>query len=247
MSIRRLLLLLILISSIIQIADAATIHGTVYSWETLEPLPKAIIIINTTPEQRIVSEDGTYSITLPPGSYVLKAFYYKQGELKLYAEENITIHEEGDYILDIILFPPLPELSNVEEVEEIEFPTLEEPKDNGFPTQIAIAITAIVVIIGAGFFLKKQKEGKPVEQPEREYAQVDREVPADIGELPDDLREILEILKSEGGRITQKELRRRLGYSEAKMSLIIADLERRGLVEKIKKGRGNIIFLKELD
>ncbi|MEM4156105.1 MAG: MarR family transcriptional regulator, partial [Archaeoglobaceae archaeon] len=62
--------------------------------------------------------------------------------------------------------------------------------------------------------------------------------------LPEDLRKVLEVIKTEGGRITQKELRRKLGYSEAKISLIIADLERRGLVEKVKKGRGNIIFLK---
>jgi len=106
-------LLLTLVISVIlsvQVSSAATIHGTVYSWETLEPLPKAVIIINTTPEQRIVSEDGSYSITLPPGSYVLKAFYYKQGELKLYAEENVTIQEEGDYVLDLILFPPLTDI-----------------------------------------------------------------------------------------------------------------------------------------
>ncbi len=63
--------------------------------------------------------------------------------------------------------------------------------------------------------------------------------------MPEDLRRAVEIIKKEGGRITQKELRKRLGYSEAKVSLIIADLERRGIVEKVKKGRGNIIFLKE--
>ncbi len=244
MNIKRLLLLLIILSSIVQIADAATIHGTVYSWETLEPLPKTIIIINTTPEQRIVSEDGTYSITLPPGSYVLKAFYYKHGELKLYAEENITIHEEGDYVLDIILFPPLTELSKVEDVEDIEFPPLEEQKENSFPVQTVVVIAAIALVgIGAGLFIKRRKGVVVVRQPVYGEPEVEQKVSAE--ELPDDLKEVLEILKNEGGRITQKELRKRLGYSEAKMSLIIADLERRGLIEKIKKGRGNIIFLKD--
>ncbi len=65
-----------------------------------------------------------------------------------------------------------------------------------------------------------------------------------VEELPEDLKEVLDVIKQSGGRITQKELRKKLGYSEAKMSLIIADLERRGLIEKIKKGRGNVIFLK---
>ncbi len=62
--------------------------------------------------------------------------------------------------------------------------------------------------------------------------------------LPEDLKAVIEVIKANGGRITQKELRKRLGFSEAKMSLIIADLERRGVIEKVKKGRGNVIFLK---
>ena len=33
--------------------------------------------------------------------------------------------------------------------------------------------------------------------------------------------------------------------SEAKISLMIAELEHKGLVEKIKKGRGNIVVLKK--
>jgi uncharacterized membrane protein len=183
---------------------------------------------------------------------VLKAFYYKQGELKLYAEENITIHEEGDYILDIILFPPLTEISKVEKMEDIEFPTFEEQKENGFPIQI-MAVLVVVGIIVAGLFIIRRRsvriaepqrvveQQKIAEQPEKEETHIDEAQ----AEIPDDLKEVLEILKKEGGRITQKELRRRLGYSEAKMSLIIADLERRGFVEKVKKGRGNTIFLKE--
>ncbi|MGM0771995.1 MAG: helix-turn-helix transcriptional regulator, partial [Halobacteriota archaeon] len=35
----------------------------------------------------------------------------------------------------------------------------------------------------------------------------------------------------------------KLSYSEAKVSLIVSDLENRGLVEKFKKGRGNIIII----
>jgi uncharacterized membrane protein len=64
-------------------------------------------------------------------------------------------------------------------------------------------------------------------------------------ELPDDLAMILDILRKMGGRATQKELREKLGWSEAKLSLALTDLERRGLIEKYKKGRGNVVFLKE--
>ena len=42
-----------------------------------------------------------------------------------------------------------------------------------------------------------------------------------------------------------KELRKEMLYlSEAKVSLIVTELEHKGLVEKIKKGRGNVLILK---
>jgi uncharacterized membrane protein len=34
-----------------------------------------------------------------------------------------------------------------------------------------------------------------------------------------------------------------LPYSEAKVSLIVSDLESRGIIKKIKKGRGNILII----
>ena len=55
---------------------------------------------------------------------------------------------------------------------------------------------------------------------------------------------VLEIIKKEGGRMNQKDLRKLFPYSEAKISLVIAELESKGKIEKIKKGRGNIIVLK---
>ncbi len=45
-----------------------------------------------------------------------------------------------------------------------------------------------------------------------------------------------------GGRVTQKELRGEMKCSEAKVSLMLDDLEDRGYIKKIKKGRSNIII-----
>jgi hypothetical protein len=61
--------------------------------------------------------------------------------------------------------------------------------------------------------------------------------------LPQDCREVIAIMEKNGGRITQLDLRKALPYSEAKVSLIVSDLENRGLVKKIKKGRGNVLIL----
>lgn len=61
--------------------------------------------------------------------------------------------------------------------------------------------------------------------------------------LPADLREVIDIIRSQGGQISQKDLRSRLKYSEVKVSLMLADLEKRKRIKKLKRGRENIVFL----
>jgi uncharacterized membrane protein len=56
---------------------------------------------------------------------------------------------------------------------------------------------------------------------------------------------VLEIIKKHGGRTTQKDIRKELPLSEGKISLMITELEHQGKIEKIKKGRGNIIIMKK--
>ncbi|MBR9690675.1 winged helix-turn-helix transcriptional regulator, partial [Candidatus Woesearchaeota archaeon] len=58
-----------------------------------------------------------------------------------------------------------------------------------------------------------------------------------------DLEKIILIIKKHGKRITQKELRKEIPLSEAKISLMISELEDEGKIKRIKKGRGNIIVL----
>ncbi len=69
--------------------------------------------------------------------------------------------------------------------------------------------------------------------------------PADLRELPlpYDLREVLDMIRGHRGRITQKDLRSRLEYSEVKVSLLLSELEKRGLIKKFKHGRENIVTL----
>jgi len=57
---------------------------------------------------------------------------------------------------------------------------------------------------------------------------------------------VVDALKRCGNRLTQKELREKVTFGEAKTSLVVAELEEAGIVKKIKQGRGNIIVLKKL-
>lgn len=64
-----------------------------------------------------------------------------------------------------------------------------------------------------------------------------------ISPLSTDLRETLDVIRGHRGRISQKDLRNKLEYSEVKVSLLLSDLEKRGLIKKLKRGRENIVIL----
>lgn len=80
---------------------------------------------------------------------------------------------------------------------------------------------------------------EPVENSELETATL-KKLP-----LSTDLREVLDVIRGRKGRITQKDLRNRMDYSEVKVSLLLSELEKRGLIKKFKNGRENIVVLIE--
>ncbi len=61
------------------------------------------------------------------------------------------------------------------------------------------------------------------------------------------VKEVIEFIESQGGSTTQKDIRKKFTSSEAKISLVITELAHKDRIEKIKKGRGNIIVLKSGD
>ncbi|HEC56585.1 MAG TPA: hypothetical protein ENI32_01675 [Candidatus Syntrophoarchaeum butanivorans] len=237
----RVSLLLILVPALITITippaaseEYCTISGVAYDYLTLEPLPKTIIEVNTTPPQVYVSASGEYTLSLPPGTYHLIARHYENNVLEYQAEENITVRDGGDYRLDIIMLPAIeddllfdePDISDLDSI-------MREDKVVPF-RDLIIPILALLILI-PGLILLMKLRGRR-ENAEESKAGHDKPLPAD-------LLEIVEILRKNDGRMTQKDLRRVLPYSEAKISLMITDLEDRGIVKRIKKGRGNVIIL----
>lgn len=220
--------------------NMAKVHGTVYDWFTLEPLKNSIVEVNTTPEQTDVAPDGNYSFNLPPGDYTITASYWQDDVLLYYAEENLTIlGTGGDYVVDLIAFPTFEENEFPEDNELIpEIPKTQDTWGTWLVLAAVVAVGAAAVV--AFYYLKirprkKQAPAKPAEAAP----------PIRVVSLPDDLQEVMGKIRESDGRINQLELRKKLPYSEAKVSLMLADLESRGLIRKIKKGRGNIIISKE--
>ncbi|MBU2637472.1 MAG: hypothetical protein KJ955_00710 [Nanoarchaeota archaeon] len=227
---RKSLLIIVLLLLCINIAYAAELHGTIYNSQ-LELQKDVIVEINTEPKQSIVSKDGAYSFNVPEGEYALKAAHYYGSEIDLKAEESVSVSADGSYTLDIILFDALDE---EEMLEDFDFASgLEE---NGSVWYLGVAFLAVLFI---AIILALHFAGKKVKKVQQHIEDAMR-----LGKNPDkDLEKIIQIIKSEGGRTTQLEIRKHIPLSEAKISLMIAELEHKGIVKKIKKGRGNIIIL----
>ncbi len=209
---------------LVNFVNAATIYGTIYDL-SLEKVSNARVEINTVPNQFMIAQNGTYSFNVPNGFYTIKAQLLQKNTIIASAQENITISQDGNYVLDLILFPDLE--------EGIENPDLDVDEElisrNNKILLIGFLILFILGILAGVIYYKKtrKKETK------------------DAIAAEDDLEQIIKIIKKEGGRLTQKEIRKQIPLSEAKISLMIAELEHKGIIQKIKKGRGNIIILKK--
>lgn len=243
---RRFFLLILIISGIIASAQAAKVYGTIYEWSDLEtPLKNTIVEVNSTPSQYVVSTTGAYSFNLSHGDYLIKAKYYRNNILEYAVEDEIRIDHEGDFIHDLLLFPPTE--SEYEYLGDINLTGDLELKSDY--NQIYYIITTIIGFAALLIlYWVKKKKNKPIEKSPGETTEIPHEIPpenitkTESTELPEDVCEIYELILKKGGRVTQKELRKEVKYGEAKVSLMIADMENRGLIKKIKKGRANIII-----
>jgi LPXTG-motif cell wall-anchored protein len=249
---RQFVLLIVLITSLILNAQAAKVYGTIYEWSDFDnPLKNAIVEIeeNHTRLQYKISGDGTYSFDISPGNYIIKAKYYNNNILDFSGEEKLQIDKPDESRnLDILLFPPTD--SEYEYLGDINLTGEIDANESGSTDYIIIMFAGLFILLIILFYIRKRKkkpvitdESEPTPEPPGNKIGRDEKNNTELHtELPDDLKELYEIILKKGGRITQKDLRKEVIYGEAKVSLMIADLEDRGLIKKIKRGRSNIII-----
>jgi uncharacterized membrane protein len=113
---------------------------------------------------------------------------------------------------------------------------------------IPALLIAALVAIGVYLYLKRSDGGMTVavHHDDHEDAVTDGVTTVSMGsdeELTHSLDGIITFIKREGGRTTQKDIRKAFPLSEAKISLMVSDLEEQGKIKKIRKGRGNVIVL----
>ena len=80
----RLLLVCVILASAI---SGARIQGAIYD-HNLEPIKKAIVTINSTPEQSYLSQYGGYHFVVDPGSYELTVTFTRNQITKEIARDT---------------------------------------------------------------------------------------------------------------------------------------------------------------
>ncbi len=207
--------------------------------------------VNTVPQQKLLSKDGNYAFEISPGTYNLTA-----QKIGLSVTESVEIVKEGEYVLDVFLLPDLGGDDDLWADWEADYSPDELTQTNYRYWLVGIGVFVLVITGIILWWFKKGKK-KPVhvvkkeveeeaeKHPEVKETKTTSELKQELAAEPGYLDETIAIIKRYGGRIYQKELRKEMMHlSESKISLILTELEHKGKIEKIKKGRGNAIILK---
>ncbi|HLD04585.1 MAG TPA: hypothetical protein VJG90_02590 [Candidatus Nanoarchaeia archaeon] len=213
--------ILLVFLALLPLSSALTIQGVVYNFE-LNPT-HAIVEINTTPHQVMVAKNGTYRFNVPPGSYHLHA---RHAQNSAEAEEEILTQQEGKYTVDLILFPQVDEDLVLEENDDLN--DLENVLPDASKPTWPYWLIGLALLLFLLYFIRKPKTSKEIQH-----------LP-----ISEELHAFLTFIEQQGGRTTQKNIRKQFNYSEAKISLMLDELEAKRMIQRIKKGRGNIIVKK---
>jgi len=222
--------------------SAATIQGAIYN-SNLNIETNVLLEVNTTPAQKYLSRNGQYSFNLPNGIYQLTA---TKGLLK--TTEEVIIQEDGIFLYDLFLLPSLDDEEELWQDTNQQYFNENDLDETDIPWWSWVIGGLIAAYAIVRFYRARKKYGplgvfrKRIKDDAKKSVE---EHKAELAREPGYIEKTIEIINKHDGRISQKELRKELAYlSEAKVSLIITELEHKGKVEKIKKGRSNVIILK---
>jgi uncharacterized membrane protein len=229
------LVIIILLSSL---ATAATLKGSIYN-SNLEIEKDVLVEING---QKYLSKNGNFQFELELGEYTLTA-------RKRLVSTSEEIKVTGTTVFDIFLLDDFSDEDDLWKDTEENFFTEDDVEENGYALWRYILGGLILLALGIRFFLMRKKFGslrKFKKHHKLERRKTLKQHQKEIDNEPGYIDRALGIIKKHDGRIHQKTLRKEmLDISESKVSLILTELEHKGRIERIKKGRGNVIILKE--
>src|SRR3989344_2274616 len=245
MKLKQNLIWIFVLLMLVSQANATTLSGSLYDLN-LEKLNDVIVRIG---DEQYISKNGDYRFDLELGKYTVIAAQFDENQVLIKSsKETINIEEDKNYYLDLILIESFDEESNLFSVlDNLEFSV--EGNNNSW---LLWLLLSIIVLGGLVFIISYKRIHKRIQQSkeesEKRISEVKSEAKLELKttkNLDKSLKDVVEFIVQEGGRTTQTEIRYKFPSSEAKISLMITELEHKGIVKRIKKGRGNVIVLEE--
>lgn len=239
---------LLVILSLLALGSAVTatqISGKAFEWYSLEPLSKVIVDINSQPIQTQVTDETGYRFEVPAGStYEIRGRLFENNQLKYADTETVFVPQDGNFVVDLILFPVLDSNEFLfDEDVNLGLETENPPAAESFSGSLLLALVILALIIIWIVYHWHKKNSESFSNPIPKHSQQSSTDLTPQTEL--DRSEIVSLLRRTDGRLTQKEIRDKIDWSEAKVSLVLTELESLGKIKKFKKGRGNIVVLNE--
>ncbi|ODS36305.1 MAG: hypothetical protein A7316_10190 [Candidatus Altiarchaeales archaeon WOR_SM1_86-2] len=109
---------------------------------------------------------------------------------------------------------------------------------------IIVFATAVLCITAMYILYSNSGNNKAIENEKRKVELEKQKWQHTLKTLKDDEKTIYEAIFLEGGLMYQSELVAEAGFSHAKVTRCLDALENRGLVERRRKGMGNIVLLR---
>lgn len=108
-------------------------------------------------------------------------------------------------------------------------------KNSGFSSNILLILAAVLIVLISLIYIIFNRSSKT--------KKVEIKIPPSL--LSEDEMVICDIIKGEGGKIKQKKLSSITGFSKAKITKILTNLEKKELIEREPMGRTFVIILKK--
>jgi hypothetical protein len=117
-------------------------------------------------------------------------------------------------------------------------------EQSGFPYVPVLFGSALVLIVIAGvFFVLRKRRIEDIKEPVQTDEPDIATVPLSDAEMLSLEEKIVQLLKASNGEQYQSEIIKNLGLPKSTVSATLNDLHKRGIIQKIKKGRENLIRL----
>jgi len=135
------------------------------------------------------------------------------------------------------------DFENVEVGDEIAlYVSYKKPLRYIVPTIIILA--ALILILVSAVFIIYRKKGKKTKQIEKQEHKEIHVSPGIENHLKEDEEQVINLLKLKEGKCEQGTLRVATGFSKAKLSMLLKELEERKIIHKEKSGKKNLVYLK---